>query len=1008
MPFPARRGRAGRRFSGNVNKPETTRLPPPAVAAGQGRPGEYEAQVDPMRRVPHYEEDPNWICRGQDTNPQHYPSTPSFDQCPQEPQAPPNPRGSWGAGRKGRGRGRGEGSGAGWGLRRPDPPLVWSGIPHLEHSFVIQKDHQAGQGGQGGPTAPAGSGMPWGPHGAANNTNAGQEYRQDWSQVSRAAETVCLEMGPQTGQGGGTGTPQNARGGPDTPPRPQNTPGLTTGAGEGKELETKSENKTPNKVGDNANVQTNAESSAAAAADANTRGVPQAPETLPGASGTSELENETKRYYQELFENEDKTAATQVAQITVECRTVEAERQRKEGRQREEVEREKRKREEEEAAWDLLHQLWEFSRCNPYDFDGWTRLLGHVEVVNNLEAKLSDMEAAHGEEERALGTLLLGTEVVPFCVDLWLPLIASFTSFVRHRGLSEQCIRELYEDGLQHVGQSWGSSPLWDDCIAYEQGRGDLVAVMRLYRRLIGTPLRLYNKHWDHFLALVRDHHPHDFLTEEEYQSLRKEAYIELRIKPTVASSSSSSSSSSSTQQARGIVKSPQPEDRLTSLMKEKIVASYIKTHEGTEKEVDKRWKFEEKIKRPYFHVKPLDRKRLKNWREYLDFELLEGDPVKIVTLFERCLVACALYEDIWCKYAEFMERHVQDVIDGKYKDWVSDGAEVNDSKREGNLVAGSDGEPSKVTENEGNDEENGNSYAKLADRETGAHNNKNNNNNNKNETTPAEKENGHETFQEIRGRLINNLSLNKRVIKCPSLTQQWILNEVTWEDVRQVYKRAAWIHCSGKAAILIQWAEFEEVQGNVDTARELLASVISKHPTLIKARMQLIEVECRAGRYNRVEELYGEASKAVTLPKHRAWLAMKFARFLFKTLQEPERALVVLRKALKKDRGNTLLYHHVFDICYQRHPIDVQGVLASTLLALASKDLSLSDKCWFAFKRLEFLKEHGSIAELKHAQHELISLRLAAERERLTEERERGGNVKEEEEGGGGGGGGE
>lgn len=81
-------------------------------------------------------------------------------------------------------------------------------------------------------------------------------------------------------------------------------------------------------------------------------------------------------------------------------------------------------------------------------------------------------------------------------------------------------------------------------------------------------------------------------------------------------------------------------------------------------------------------------------------------------------------------------------------------------------------------------------------------------------------------------------------------------------------------------------------------------------------------------------------------------------------TLEEPERALVVLRKALKKDRGNTLLYHHVFDICYQRQPIDIQGVLASTQLALAAKDLSLSDKSWFAYKRQEFLREHGSILE--------------------------------------------
>lgn len=40
----------------------------------------------------------------------------------------------------------------------------------------------------------------------------------------------------------------------------------------------------------------------------------------------------------------------------------------------------------------------------------------------------------------------------------------------------------------------------------------------------------------------------------------------------------------------------PQPEDKLTTLIKEKIVASYVMTHETNEQEVNKRWKFEEKV----------------------------------------------------------------------------------------------------------------------------------------------------------------------------------------------------------------------------------------------------------------------------------------------------------------------------------------------------------------------------------------------------------------------------
>ena len=55
-------------------------------------------------------------------------------------------------------------------------------------------------------------------------------------------------------------------------------------------------------------------------------------------------------------------------------------------------------------------------------------------------------------------------------------------------------------------------------------------------------------------------------------------------------------------------------------------------------------------IKRPYFHVKPLERAQLKNWKEYLDFEISQRNSERIAILFERCMIACALYEDFWTK----------------------------------------------------------------------------------------------------------------------------------------------------------------------------------------------------------------------------------------------------------------------------------------------------------------------------------------------------------------------
>lgn len=48
--------------------------------------------------------------------------------------------------------------------------------------------------------------------------------------------------------------------------------------------------------------------------------------------------------------------------------------------------------------------------------------------------------------------------------------------------------------------------------------------------------------------------------------------------------------------------------------------------------------------------MKPLEKTQLNNWREYLDFEIENGSLERVVVLFERCLVACALYEDLWIK----------------------------------------------------------------------------------------------------------------------------------------------------------------------------------------------------------------------------------------------------------------------------------------------------------------------------------------------------------------------
>lgn len=94
-----------------------------------------------------------------------------------------------------------------------------------------------------------------------------------------------------------------------------------------------------------------------------------------------------------------------------------------------------------------------------------------------------------------------------------------------------------------------------------------------------------------------------------------------------------------------------EPEDHVRSeeeadAIRKIIISKRKKINKANVEMINKRWTFEEGIKRPYFHVKQLERIQLKNWKEYLDFEIEQGDRKRILVLFERCLIACALYEE--------------------------------------------------------------------------------------------------------------------------------------------------------------------------------------------------------------------------------------------------------------------------------------------------------------------------------------------------------------------------
>ncbi|XP_018018000.1 uncharacterized protein LOC108674549 isoform X2 [Hyalella azteca] len=730
-----------------------------------------------------------------------------------------------------------------------------------------------------------------------------------------------------------------------------------------------------------------------------------------------------------------------------------------------------RKEAEVQAAWETLHQYWQFVQDNPYDFNGWTYLLSHVEAMDNIDAaraaldgflplypycfaywrKISDMELKHGSPERSLGLLLEGARCIPVCTELWTAALQALQKYASENDLDKSVVTQAIEDCMECVGASYRSVEVWDYCIQYYTQQENFIKLVQVYKKLLSTPTKQYNKHWDRFLELVRDYHPRSLLPPEEYEAARKACCKQLNLKYTPGPLLPPNAPK----------KTQQPEDKLSAAIKEKLVASLVPVHEANEKAVNRRWKFEERIKRPYFHIKALDRRQLKNWNEYLDLEIKEGDAFRVIVLFERCLVACAQYEEFWCRYARYMEQHVANVKAGVFvkdqnsdvkTDNVDDEADgvAESADKEGGSSSGGEtataaapgaAGPDAATDSETSatgrentsaildaKSDNNNSDGVSGNKDSGVDSSEQSSAANKTpedtqvlsrdasskavagdaaiiskdqiKSEPVDEEEDDVvylnemnsvpnsqhitdrafintgrscwTYEDVVGYVCEGVGLVGRVLRCPTLTRQWVYEQADWEDVRQIYRRASWIHCPNKPLIAMQWAQFEELQDNVSTARELLSTVVAKHPTLLTARVAQAELEHRADNEVLVEQTYKDAMNAVVAPRERSFLAIKYARFLYKVRDNFDAALALLRKALKKDRGNVYLYQHVFDMCYERHPMDSRGVLAAVMLALQAKDLPLSDKCWFAKKKIAFLREHGTIKELVEARAEL------------------------------------
>jgi len=191
----------------------------------------------------------------------------------------------------------------------------------------------------------------------------------------------------------------------------------------------------------------------------------------------------------------------------------------------------------------------------------------------------------------------------------------------------------LFERGVQFIGLDYQGHPFWDKYVEFEERVQEPSRVVKLHERIVRIPMYQFQRYYEKFRGFITSNttRVEDLTAPETLDSLKKALITENQGFP------------------------EKSELELERLLRTKIDHFYWEVYNHTSAEVQSRWTYEQLIKRAYFHVTDVEDAELANWRKYLDFEETEGDFQRTTFLYERCLVACALYEEFWLRYARWM-----------------------------------------------------------------------------------------------------------------------------------------------------------------------------------------------------------------------------------------------------------------------------------------------------------------------------------------------------------------
>ncbi|CAN0897662.1 Pre-mRNA-processing factor 39-1 [Linum grandiflorum] len=305
-------------------------------------------------------------------------------------------------------------------------------------------------------------------------------------------------------------------------------------------------------------------------------------------------------------------------------------------------------------------RLWNIVRANSLDFDAWTALIDETEKVawdkipkirTVYDAFLAEFPLCYGywkkyaDHEARLGDMDKVVEVyeravlgVTYSVDIWL----HYCTFAISTYGDPETIRRLFERGLTYVGTDYLSHPLWDKYMEYEEMHSEWPRVAAIYTRVLEIPNKRLDEYLNRFKEFAASRPLSELRSAEENPAPPEngDPASEEEVRP-------EDSELSSKPVSAGLSEAEELE-KYTAIREE----LYKKAKEFDSKICD----FENAIRRPYFHVRPLNVAELENWHNYLDFMEAQNDLNKVVKLYERCLIACANYPEYWMRYVLCME----------------------------------------------------------------------------------------------------------------------------------------------------------------------------------------------------------------------------------------------------------------------------------------------------------------------------------------------------------------